>query len=75
VTRRLIIEAAQNDNITVVEKALHKDQLAQYNGAFASNAASGIVPIAAVDDTHFDVNDALIQRATALYEKTATTAV
>lgn len=68
ITRQTVLELARGLNIDVVEKKLTPNDLQEADSAFLTGTATGIVGIAAVDDTVFpeewgDTLGATIQRA------------
>ncbi len=68
VTRGKIIEILKSKGITVHEEPISADHIGAFDAAFISGTSPKVLPIAAVNDTIYDVNDPLLRDLMCWYD-------
>lgn len=53
VTRRTVIDCAQQHGYALKEKRVHKNEMFDYDGAFLTNTSGKIVPLKSIDDSQY----------------------
>lgn len=57
VTRKIVLEVAKENNITVIERDIPLEQIANFDTVFISSTSTGIMPICQVDDTELQISE------------------
>lgn len=72
-TRELLLrEIAQRVGVTALEENIGADDLAYFDGCFLSSTTRDLTPVAAIDDTHYAVDDrALVWKLKAAFQNFA----
>ncbi len=70
VTRQKVMELLNRLGVTVFERPLHRDELADIEGAFITGTTVDVLPVAAIGTQHVDsVNALCVRRVIDAYEK------
>jgi branched-subunit amino acid aminotransferase/4-amino-4-deoxychorismate lyase len=67
VTRRLITDACRVAGTPVVEECISKEKIKEFNCCFATNSATGIVPIKSIDGYEFSEARSMLGRIVSVY--------
>ena len=62
ITRNYVIEALKRLNISLIEKAVCVNELADFDAAFICGTSSGVLPIYMVDAIELEVSNALLRQ-------------
>lgn len=69
VTRQRILRLAAAEGIPVREEAIPVETLDRFSAAFLSGTSPKVLPIANIGSLRYDVNDPLLRRVMALYDR------
>lgn len=61
ITRAYTLKALQKQNVSIVEKLVHKNELDTIDAAFICGTSPGILPIKSIDSIEFDVHNTILK--------------
>jgi len=69
VTRQYVIKASQNIGLTCHETKIHLNSISEFQGAFITGTSPKVLPIAIINDKHFDPQHSTITKIMTEYDR------
>jgi branched-chain amino acid aminotransferase len=69
ITRKYVLEICMKQNIPIIEKAIHKAELKEFDAAFLTGTSTGVLPVAQIDHLKFGVENQVLRTLIREFDK------